>query len=559
MDEWPTLNQAKPYMQSKRRSGDVTKHSATSGIARTRATLAIAVVVIAAAVWGVSHTQRSTAERVFEASAAGDRMLTAMLDQETGLRGFALTRQRSFLEPFERGVRDFHTAADDARQLAAEGQRRSIDRIERTADRWRELAEAEVALLARHPQRPLRNHEALRRKRIFDRFRSQSADFASTLTSSRRHKLDQAGLVSVLVILGLAAIFGGFGFTVVERQAKRAIARRDRDREYRRTQAEFAETMQIMRNESEAHDLVKNHLERVIDGGRVTVLNRNNSDNRLYAATPVGDDAALDRKLLDAAPDSCLSVRLGRQYEQGAHVDPLLSCELCGKSAADVVCTPSLVGGEVIGSVLVNHEAPLVPDEDRRLRDTVSQAAPVLANLRNLSLAELRASTDALTGLPNSRAVQDTLKRMIAQATRAQTPVAALLLDLDHFKKINDTYGHGRGDEVLAAAAEAMRSALRGSDFVGRYGGEEFLILLPDTDQAGALRTAESVRAAVSTVKVPTVDRAVTASLGVAVLGDDGVDGESLVRSADRALYAAKSLGRDRVACAGAVPLSLAS
>ena len=135
-------------------------------------------------------------------------------------------------------------------------------------------------------------------------------------------------------------------------------------------------------------------------------------------------------------------------------------------------------------------------------------------------------------------------------------PLSALLLDLDHFKQINDNYGHGRGDEVLAAAAEAMRSAVRESDFVGRYGGEEFLILLPDTDSEGALRSAETVRTAVAAVSVPNVDRQVTTSVGVAVLGDDGVDGDTLIRSADRALYAAKSLGRDRVASAGAVPLS---
>jgi diguanylate cyclase (GGDEF)-like protein len=145
---------------------------------------------------------------------------------------------------------------------------------------------------------------------------------------------------------------------------------------------------------------------------------------------------------------------------------------------------------------------------------------------------------------------------MIAHANRAEKPLAAVMLDLDHFKQINDTFGHGRGDDVLAAAAEAMRSALRESDFVGRYGGEEFLILLPDTDAEGAMRVAESVRAVISTISVPTVTQNVTASLGVAVLGDDGIDGETLTRAADRALYAAKSLGRDRVASAGAVPLS---
>jgi diguanylate cyclase (GGDEF)-like protein len=335
------------------------------------------------------------------------------------------------------------------------------------------------------------------------------------------------------------------------------VDRHEAERAYQATQRDFGDALQFTASEAEAHGLLKRHVERSVSGSLVVVLNRNNSDDRLEATTPVAPGSALADGLDGASPRSCLAVRFARRHEDGGEIDPLVSCEVCGKGADMVTCDPLLVGGEVIGSVLVHHQARLMPDEDKRLRDTVSQAAPVLANLRNLAIAELRASTDALTGLPNSRAVQDTLKRMIAQATRAQTPLAALLLDLDHFKNINDTYGHGRGDEVLAATAEAMRSALRGSDFVGRYGGEEFLILLPDSDHAGAMRAAETVRAAVSTVKVPTVDRDVTASLGVAVLGDDGVDGDSLIRSADRALYAAKSLGRNRVACAGAVPLSV--
>lgn len=334
------------------------------------------------------------------------------------------------------------------------------------------------------------------------------------------------------------------------------VSRQESERSYQSTQHEFVDAMQVTESEDEAHLLLKRHLERSVPDSLVVVLNRNNSDDRLEARTPVPADSGLADALQGAAPRSCLAVRFGRRHEQGDEIDPLIPCQVCGKTAGTTTCNPLLVGGEVIGSVLVARDAPLESGEDQRLRDSVSQAAPVLANLRNLAIAELRASTDALTGLPNSRSVQATLKRMVAQANRSGLPLSALLVDLDHFKQINDTYGHGRGDEVLAATAEAMRSAVRESDFVGRYGGEEFLILLPDTDSEGALRSAETVRAAVAAVSVPKVDRQVTTSVGVAALGDDGIDGDTLIRSADRALYAAKSLGRNRVASAGAVPHS---
>src|SRR5690349_6204133 len=100
--------------------------SGLSGIARTRIVLVIAILGVATAVWGVSETQRSTAERIFNETRAADQMLTSMLDQETGLRGFALTRQRPFLEPFIRGVREFNVATDEARRLAGNDDQRRV-------------------------------------------------------------------------------------------------------------------------------------------------------------------------------------------------------------------------------------------------------------------------------------------------------------------------------------------------------------------------------------------------------------------------------------------------
>ncbi len=521
--------------------------SGLSGIARTRVVLLVAILGVTAAVWGVSETQRSTAERIFNETRAADSMLTAMLEQETGLRGFALTRERRFLEPFIRGLREFNVAAEDARALAGSPEQLELmDRMTRTAKRWRRLAEQEVAIVDNAPGRPLSVARVTKRKRVFDSFRRQNRELAVRLTSERREKLDRAGVISVTVILLLAVVFGGVGFYFVENDAKRARARSARGRSYRRTQAEFAETMQIMRSEDEAHELVKSHLERTT-GGEVMVLNRNNSDNRLYASTAVEGDPLLTEKLVDAEPDSCLAVRLGREYEQGAEATPLLACELCGKSAGEVLCAPSLVGGEVIGSVLVRSERPLGSEARERVADSVSQASPVLANLRNLAIAENRAATDALTGLPNSRSCRDNLKRMVAHASRNVSPLSAVMLDLDHFKQINDRFGHGVGDDVLAAVGETLTATLRGSDFGGRYGGEEFLVLLPDTDQAGALQVTEKLREALEALELHSAELAVTASFGIATYPLDALDADSLVQMADRALYAAKAKGRNRV------------
>jgi diguanylate cyclase (GGDEF)-like protein len=201
----------------------------------------------------------------------------------------------------------------------------------------------------------------------------------------------------------------------------------------------------------------------------------------------------------------------------------------------------------VIGSVLLAHGDPVSDEHRLRVRDSVTQAAPVLANLRNLGIAQLRAATDSLTGLPNARAVQDTLRLLVAQGSRMLWPLGAVLLDLDHFKEINDRFGHGVGDEVLAAVGVALRSTVRESDFVGRYGGEEFIMLLPDADRETTLQVAERVRSAIADIDILGGDSAVTASFGVAVFPEHAPDAARLVRNADRAMYRAKANGRNRV------------
>jgi diguanylate cyclase (GGDEF)-like protein len=313
------------------------------------------------------------------------------------------------------------------------------------------------------------------------------------------------------------------------------------------TQSEFVETLQVTSSEELAHDLLKRQVERSIAGSSVVVLNRNNSDDRLEATTALPEGSPIAHTLIDAKPRSCLAVLFARPHEEDPEREPLTRCEVCGETGRRATCEPLLVGGEVIGSVLVEHDEPLREADTAALRESVAQAAPVLANMRNLAVAEFRASTDGLTGLPNKRAVQDSVKRMAAHASRTLAPLSAVVLDLDHFKQINDSFGHGRGDDVLAAVGAALSDTVRASDFVGRNGGEEFIVLLPDTDRDRAAVAAEKIRAAIAQITVSGVDREITASLGVATIPDHAGDGDQLVRSADRALYVAKTNGRNRV------------
>ncbi|HKQ30899.1 MAG TPA: GGDEF domain-containing protein, partial [Burkholderiales bacterium] len=164
---------------------------------------------------------------------------------------------------------------------------------------------------------------------------------------------------------------------------------------------------------------------------------------------------------------------------------------------------------------------------------------------RTLDMAE----TDALTGLHNRRKLDQRLREEIQRSQRSHQPLALVLLDLDHFKGINDTYGHSAGDAVLRALATTFRREIRDIDLVARVGGEEFMFLFPDTDPELAQRVAERIRRALTvlTVTVPGEEKLhVTGSFGIACFPLHANNAESLVANADRALYAAKQAGRNR-------------
>jgi diguanylate cyclase (GGDEF)-like protein len=350
----------------------------------------------------------------------------------------------------------------------------------------------------------------------------------------------------VLVAAGVALLAAA---TMIRagRTLRRLLRSQAQDRGYAESSSEYTGRLQATEDEDEAHELLRRQLERTHPGSRAAVLSRNNSADRLQPRTALGELEVLLPALEHAVPRACLAIRFATGHSQGGAHEPLMRCEVCGRLPGVSSCEPLVVGGEVIGSVLVNQPDATERADALRIRETVAQAAPVLGNLRNLALAELRAATDLLTGLPNQRSVQDTLKRMVAQASRTITPLAAVLVDLDHFKQVNDLHGHDRGDEVLAAVGVAFRNVIRASDFGGRYGGEEFLILLPGAGKPGAVQVAEAVRAAIATIRVHGIDQPITASCGVAVLPDDAGDGVTLFRATDRALYVAKAEGRDRV------------
>jgi diguanylate cyclase (GGDEF)-like protein len=222
---------------------------------------------------------------------------------------------------------------------------------------------------------------------------------------------------------------------------------------------------------------------------------------------------------------------------------------------------PLKFDGRNVGVLCISDTKPRVLTEEdlTALRDLAALAEQelqvVALSAAQLTLAasnrelEMKSLVDVLTRLWNRRAIQEIAARALEQAGGHDGRTGFAILDIDHFKKINDTYGHAAGDEVLRVISERLRAAIRKTDAVGRYGGEEFLVVLPGIAESSMIEACERIRRAISKQPVPFegIDITVTCSVGCALAENDDAAVDDVVRSADAALYAAKRAGRDRV------------
>jgi diguanylate cyclase (GGDEF)-like protein len=221
------------------------------------------------------------------------------------------------------------------------------------------------------------------------------------------------------------------------------------------------------------------------------------------------------------------------------------------EDAKSLLVLPLLSADEAIGTLT------LVARAEKRFNNDIREMLAVIANQVAISLQngflykkmETMATTDGLTGLTNHRSFQSRFEDLLQRAQRHGHKVALLICDVDHFKKVNDNFGHPMGDEVLRRVARVLQEVPRKIDIPCRYGGEEFAVLLDNVDVAQAKAVAERIRIEISKVVVDT-DKgplSVTESIGVAAFPDDGRDRATLIERADIALYHAKHAGRNRV------------
>jgi diguanylate cyclase (GGDEF)-like protein len=364
---------------------------------------------------------------------------------------------------------------------------RAFSVAQRTVGEWYSLALHGARQVARNQR--VSADELIELQGYADTYQRQSDYLVKRLVGEGNHSTYLADLWSVLGAGICAAIIAVF--------AELAVVRRERrDRLYRQAHADYVGTLLRAGDKTQAYGLLEARLQSVQRGAHAALL--------IPGEVP-------------EEPDGSSSTRR----------------------------FPLAFAGEDLGYAVISGSRKLNSFGEARVHEAIGAAVPMIANLRDLATARDSALTDGLTGVANRRALEHEIARIGARATRNGEPFGVILLDIDHFKQLNDTHGHDAGDQALVGVAKLLRDRSRAGDVVARYGGEEFVVLCPGADISAAGALAESLREAIEQYDGPHVK--FTASFGVAAFPASAADPGELVRAADKALYTAKRGGRNRV------------
>jgi diguanylate cyclase (GGDEF)-like protein len=324
------------------------------------------------------------------------------------------------------------------------------------------------------------------------------------------------------------------------------------------TLSRMGELLQTCRSIDEVSTVIRQFAQQLFPNDSGTVWAISESRNIVEATLSWGGDSPAESVF---APEDCWALRQGRPHLVQT-ASGLLCRHISPNASFPTLCVPLTAHSETLGllhiqsglgrSELGNADDPMESKQEFAIA-MAGQIALALANLRLSGKLRDQSIRDPLTGLFNRRYMEETLERELRRAIRNNESVALLMIDIDHFKQFNDTFGHPAGDTLLREFGSFLKQRTRGQDVACRFGGEEFVIILTSSSLDGASQRAEVLRTELRHLAVQHVGQvlgAVSISIGVSAYPNHGSGAEELLHAADQALYRAKSEGRDKVVLA---------
>jgi diguanylate cyclase (GGDEF)-like protein/PAS domain S-box-containing protein len=320
--------------------------------------------------------------------------------------------------------------------------------------------------------------------------------------------------------------------------------------------SELGDSLQSCQKVEEAYRMSQNALSGIL-GLRPGVLFVLNPSRDLVESVATWNNCSTTEPVFH--PDDCWALRRGKPY--GGPGSPLPCSHIRASGATNYLCVPLVAQGETLGVLYVEDKTSLLASSPkavhfeqatlkRRANAVAERVSLALANLKLRELLRNQSIRDALTGLYNRRYLEESLNRELQRAKRAGRSLSVVMLDLDHFKHFNDTFGHQVGDILLKEVAGVIKGRVRAGDLACRYGGEEFSLIIAEVDTEGTLKCVESIREAIKHLSLHNRGQTlgtITVSAGIACHPIHGDNAEELIRAADEALYQAKKAGRDRI------------
>ncbi|MEQ9394054.1 diguanylate cyclase [Haliea sp.] len=487
-----------------------------------------------------------------------ENLVTTLFESESSQRAYTVTGQPFFLDEHwlqRRQLEQYLTQLLEAEMPA--GQRRDVEHLadlvrQRTAimDRLIETAntqgqEAVIAEIAGGEGK--RSMDAIRAAsaRLTDAERRRMSGRSAT---ANRHLIQLLTMVPMASAVSLLLFIIAIAFTLAAlRRNKELVDELTETGSDIRLINQLSSSLQSSDSREDAAQILNHYMVELFPDKAGALYLMRASRNMLELTTAWNaSDVAMP---LAIAPADCWALRLGRTYEAASPND--LRCHHNTDSSTAYLCVPLMAQGDIIG--MIHFRDHSMEDIKPLAQFTATHIGAALAGISLRETLRQQSIKDPLTGLFNRRYLEETLEREMHRAKRNNSPLSLVMLDIDHFKQFNDRYGHPAGDLLLKEFGNNLRAHVRGQDIACRYGGEEFILVLPDATAAQAHERAETIRQSLVSL---TVDYqgvrlpAITASFGVAAYPVDGDDWESLQRLADRALYYAKANGRDQVATA---------